>query len=405
MAWRNLWRNPRRSILTLAAIAFATLLLVFMLSWQFGSYETMINAAVKGSTGHLQVQARDYHEKKEMEMVIDDPEAVAALIESLPEVTAFTFRGAAFALAASEERTYGTAILGIDAQRENRVSELKARVRDGHYLQGDEGYTAFLGGILAANLRVVPGDEITLLGQGRDGSVAATAVTVSGTFRTGQDIIDRATLYLRLEDFQETFAMAGAVHQIVIVGRTLDAVPRIKAALQSGIARLGRDRELVVLDWSELAPGLLQSIKLDLVSGFIFYLILIVVVAFSILNTFLMVVLERGREFGVLLAIGVTPQRLSRLLLLESAALTALGLISGILLGSLVTWYYQVHGIVFSGASEMLRQFGLPERIYPRLSLLSIAVGAGLVFVITWLTALYPAGRVKRISILEAMKQ
>ncbi|MBN1141936.1 MAG: ABC transporter permease [Deltaproteobacteria bacterium] len=404
MAWRNLWRNPRRSILTLAAIAFATLLLVFMLSWQFGSYETMINAAVRGPTGHLQVQARDYHEKREIEMVVDDPGAILALAEALPEVAAVTPRAVAFALAASDRRTYGTAVLGIDPERENRVSELKKRVRRGDYLAAGAAGQALPGDILATNLRAAPGAEVTLLGQGRDGSVAATAVTVAGSFRSGQDVIDRATLYLRLDDFQETFAMAGAVHQVVVVGRSLDEVPRIKAALQRGIAALGRDRELVVLDWSELMPGLLQSIQLDLVSGFIFYLILIVVVAFSILNTFLMVVLERTREFGMLIAIGVTPGRLSRLLLMESAVMTFLGLLAGILLGSLVTWYYQVHGIEFSGAAEMLRQFGLPERMYPRLSLLSIAVGAGLVFVITALTALYPARRVKRLSPLEAMK-
>ena len=142
---------------------------------------------------------------------------------------------------------------------------------------------------------------------------------------------------------------------------------------------------------------------MDLVSGFIFYIILIVVVAFSILNTFLMAVFERTREFGVLLAIGTTPRRLTKLLLTESVIMTMVGIVIGIIAGSLITWYFQVHGIVISGAAEVLRQFGLPERMFPRLSVLSISIGTGIVLVITLLTALYPALKVRRLRPVKAM--
>jgi ABC-type antimicrobial peptide transport system permease subunit len=142
---------------------------------------------------------------------------------------------------------------------------------------------------------------------------------------------------------------------------------------------------------------------MDLVSGFIMYLILIVVVAFSILNTFLMVLFERTREFGVLLAVGTTPGRLSRLLLIESTSMTLVGIVTGIILGSLVTYYFEIHGLVISGTGEMLQQFGLPERMYPKLSALSILVGSGIVLVITLLTALYPARKVTHLKPVEAM--
>jgi ABC-type antimicrobial peptide transport system permease subunit len=153
----------------------------------------------------------------------------------------------------------------------------------------------------------------------------------------------------------------------------------------------------------ELMPGLVEAIKMDLVSGFIFYLILIVVVAFSILNTFLMSILERTKEFGVLMAIGTTPGRLTRLLLMESVGMTVLGVVAGIITGSLITWYFQVHGIHISGTTELMRQFGLPDRIFPRLSVLSVSIGAGIVLVITVLTALYPALKVRRLRPVEAM--
>ncbi len=403
MAWRNIWRNPRRSILTISAIAFASLLLVFMLSWQFGSYETMIDAVVKVHTGHLQVQARDYNEDREMRQVVPNPDSIMAGLGNIPNVATFTSRGQAFALTASANRTYGALVTGIDPTKESSVSRIRDFVREGDYLDNSDPNTALVGNLLARNLKIGLGDELTLLGQGRDGSAAATVVTVRGIFRSGQDEFDRNTLYMPLATFQETFSMGEAVHEIVVLADALDNIPQIRKALQKEIADSGQSKALTVLDWSELMPGVLQSIKMDLVSGFIMYFILIIVVAFSILNTFLMVLFERTREFGVLLAVGATPGRLSRLLLIESSSMTLVGIVIGIVLGSLVTAYFEVHGLVISGTGEMLQQFGLPERMYPQLSLLSILIGAGIVLVITLLTALYPAHKVRHLEPVEAM--
>jgi len=284
------------------------------------------------------------------------------------------------------------------------VTTLKQLIRHGNYLAEGDADHALVGGLLAKNLRVGVGDELVLLGQGRDGSIAATVVQVAGIFSYGQDALDRNVIYIPLAYFQEVYTMRGAAHEVVALGTSRKAIPRIKRALSAGIKTQAEKNKLVVLDWMELMPGLVQSIQMDLISGLIFYLILIIVVAFSILNTFLMVIFERTREFGVFMAMGTTPGRLTRLLLLESTTLTLLGTVIGILAGILVTWYFQVHGIVISGTSEMLRQYGLPERMYPQLSALSIAVGAGLVLVITLVTALYPALKVRRLRQVEAMR-
>jgi ABC-type antimicrobial peptide transport system permease subunit len=138
---------------------------------------------------------------------------------------------------------------------------------------------------------------------------------------------------------------------------------------------------------------------MDLVSGFIFYIILIVVVAFSIL----MAIFERTREFGVLMALGTTPGRLTRLLLFESCSMTLLGVVFGSLIGGLITWYFQAHGIVIHGAAELTRHYGLPERMYPQLSTLSVCTGAGVVLAVTLLTALYPALKIRRLRPVQAM--
>jgi len=235
MAWRNIWRHPRRAILTMAAIAFATVLLVFMLSWQFGSYDTMINAAVEVHTGHLQVQVAGYHEQQDIHLVVSDPTAVSRILEETPGVTAHTARATAFSLVSSQERAYGVAIRGIDPAREARVTTVEQVIREGRYLSDDDADQALVGGLLAKNLRVGVGDELVLLGQGRDGSIAATVVQVAGIFSYGQDELDRNVIYIPLSYFQEVYSMRGAVHEVVILGASLDAVPRIKRAVSSAI--------------------------------------------------------------------------------------------------------------------------------------------------------------------------
>ena len=404
LAMRNIWRNPRRSLLTTLAITVATILLVFMLSWQFGSYATMINTTVKMYSGHIQVQAKGFQKRRETRLVVSDPEKIAEIIDKAPGKFAYTFRGSAFSLASSKERTYGIVVYGIDPQREAKVSTLKSLIREGNYLSKDDGASALVGKLLAKNMGVKVGDEIVLLGQGRDGSVAATVVKVKGIFSFGQDDIDRNSLYIPLSYFQEVYYMGQAVHEVVLVGNSLKSVGPEKRAILSGIQRMGKGGDLVVLDWKELIPGLIDAIKMDLSSGFIFYIILIIVVAFSIMNTFLMAIFERTREFGVLISIGAAPLRLTKVLLIESSAMALIGVMTGIVAGSLITWYFQLHGIVMSGATELLQQWGLPGRMYPRLSLLSVSIGSGIVLFIVLLTALYPAFTVRKIKPVMAMK-
>jgi len=403
MAWRNIWRNPRRTFLTICAITFAAVLLVFMLSLQFGSYETMINTSVKISTGHLQVQAEKYHQKKSIRFVIPEPQKIADILDQIPEVAAYTFRGQAFALISSRDRTYGVAITGIDPQKEAGVSRLKDLVREGSFLSADDASQAVVGRLLAKNLRVAIGDELTLLGQGRDGSIAANVVQVKGIFSSGIDDFDRSTMQIPLALFQETFSMGEAIHETVVIGKTLSGVPEIKAKLQSALKALNEDRQFETLDWQELMPGLRQAIEMDLVSGLIFYGLLIIVVAFSILNTFLMAIFERTREFGVMMAIGTTPRRLTKVLLVESMVMTAIGIAAGILVGIGVTYYFQINGIDFSGGSDLLSQFGISGRIYPKLSILSVSIGPFMVLFFTFFAALYPALKVRRLRPVEAM--
>lgn len=405
MAWRNVWRNPRRTWLTISAVSFACIILVFMLSFQFGSYATMINSSIRINTGHLQIQAKNYFDSRAMRLVVPRPEPVMKALSALGSVEAVTARASAFSLVSSENRTCGAMVVGVDPENERRVSTLESLVRKGRFLPGPEGMEnpAIVGRLLARNLNAGIGDELVLLGQGRDGSVAATIVTICGVYASGMDEFDRRTLHIPLQTFQSAYSMRGAVHEIVIHAERLERVTALKQAAAERITELPGGEDLVVLDWDQLMPGLTQAIRLDLAIGIVFWCLLVLVVAFSILNTFLMAVLERTREFGVMMAIGTGPWRLVKIMLYESAAMTGVGILLGIILGSIVTSIFGVHGIDLSGASDILRQYGISGRIYPRLSPLTALAGPFLVFFITFAVSLYPACKIKRLQPVEAL--
>lgn len=385
----------------MAAIAFATILLIFMLSLQFGNYATLIDSAVKVRTGHIQVQAEGYSERRDIRLVVSEPERVADIVDSLPGVAGYTFRASSFALVSSKERSYGAVVMGI-SDREKTVSSLAHNLRQGHFLSEGDGGQALIGAILAKNLQVKLGDEVSVLAQAWDGSVAATVVRVKGIVVSGQDEFDRNCFYIPLPYFQEVFAMGRAVHEVVVTAKALEKVPHLKEVLQGQMVT-GSNRSLKVLDWKELTPGLTETITLDLMTGFLFYVVLVVVVAFSILNTFIMSVFERKREFGVMMALGCRQAGITKLLSLESIMITALGSAAGILIGSLLTIYFEAHGIKIPGAAELARYYGVPERMFPKLSFLSLTIGSGLVLGISMLAAHVPVLKVRRLRPVEAM--
>ncbi|SKA73782.1 ABC transporter permease [Desulfobaculum bizertense] len=404
MAWRNIWRHPRRTILTLLAIAFACMLLVFMLSFQFGTYEAMITSVVKSQTGHLQILVNGYNSDHKMRKVVRNPKELEAQLRALPHIKNSTVRANGFSLLSSEKRTYGGLVTGIDPIREAQLSTIASTIREGEYLSPDDSTQALVGALLAKNLHIHLGDELVVLGNARDGSIAATVLTVKGIFRSGVDEYDRSAVQIPLAAFQDIFVMRGAVHQIVIECDALAHVRETQAAITTLLPKDKPQRQLVCMTWSELIPGLIQSIQMDLGGGIIFYLILIIVVAFSIMNTFIMAVFERTHEFGTLIAIGAKPGRLSKMLLYESAMLTICGVLLGIGLGCAVTIFAAHTGIPLGEAEGLLRQYGIPSVIRPQLSVLSATAGPTIVFIITMMTALYPAIKVRSLNPVEAMR-
>jgi len=402
LAWRNLWRHSRRTWLTASAIAFVTMLMVFLITLQLGSYDLMVDSSLRIFTAQMQVQHKGYLEKPQIRKIIPDAQGLAQRLRQDPALNGVgvAVRAQSFALASSGTRSYGTQVVGVEPEHEPRVSTIPRLIKSGRYLSAPSAQEAVLGNALARNLNIKVGDELTLLGSAMDGSVAATIVPVVGLFESGMRDLDRVLVELPLQNFQDVFGMGQSAHAIALLAPDLKQLPQLKRDV---MRLLPPTAELEVLDWERLIPGLKQLIQADWTTGWFTYTALIVVVTFSILNTFIMSVLERTREFGVMLALGATPLRIGSLVFIETALLALIGLAIGVGLGLLVAGYCSIYGFTYPGLKELMGQYGLPGLIYPKLTATTILLGPAVILAFILVAALYPALRIRRLEAVEAI--
>jgi putative ABC transport system permease protein len=239
------------------------------------------------------------------------------------------------------------------------------------------------------------------MGSGRDGSFAAAIATVVGILDAGNSEMNRSLAEVPLAFFQDTFAMGSAGHSVVMLAPDLFQVSALESRVR---ALLPAGGDLVALDWDELMPGLKQAIQADIASAAFMYLVLIVLVAFSVLNTQLMSVLERTREFGVVMSLGVSPGRLGRLILLEAVLMGLVGLVVGVAIGGALVVWFSIHGLSFPGLEEMAGQFNLPDRIYMQVTATGLFFGPTIVLLASVLASLYPMTRLHWLEPVEAMR-
>jgi len=401
LAWRNIWRQKRRTWLTALAMIFSNILLVFMIALQLGSYDMMINNTLSMFSGQIQVQREGYHASQKMRLTIGDIRELAATIRRQFPQANVAARANAFVLVSSEDRSFGTQVVGVEPEFEPTVSSIPGLVTAGRYLEQPDAAEIVIGEVMARNLKVNVGDELTFLGSGKEGSFAAGVVTVAGIFASGSKDLDRSLAEIPLAYFQEAFAMQNSGHVIALSVPELSNVAAILGPLSSIIS----SREgLVALDWEALTPGLKQAIQADMTSAWFMYAVLIMLVAFSVLNTQLMSVLERTREFGVIMALGIKPRRLALLVLLETFMMALLGLVIGVLLGSLVSTWFAHTGFSYPGMDELAAKFNMPPVMYPSLNLVSMLLGPVVVFVFCLVAALYPALKLYTLRPVEAMR-
>lgn len=400
LAWRNLWRRPQRTVLSLLSIAIVAALLVFMLSFQIGVYETMKESTLRIFDGYAQLQPNGYADDPGIDRSIASPEPLISAALRIPGVSVATPRINGFAILANGDRSYGAAVVGIEPRDEARISSIAHTIEYGRYLQADDQDGAILGDLLARNLNLAVGEKVTLLGEAHDGSVAADVLHVKGIYHSGIPELDRSILEMPFRRAQQTFAMENRASTIALGGYSLSDVNDALSDLNT----LARDQNLAVLDWATLEPALADGIALKYATSLLFYLTLVTVVAFIILNTLLMSVLERTREFGMLLAIGMRPGLIGGMVWLELLVLALLGCAIGIAIGGSVTLWLEHVGVGFGSLGKLLAQFGLPSRLYPRLNWLSGTIGPAAILLAIAIGGIVPYLRATRLTAASAMR-
>lgn len=400
-AWRNIWRHPRRTLLTMLAIAFGAALLVFSIGFQLGQYDLMIKGSVSIYQGLIQVQKKGYLDEPKIRTSIPNIQELSQQLRQQTGFNSFTARANGFALVSSKQRTYGILITGVEPAYEPKVSILPNVVREGRYLSTDSANEIVIGKSLAKNMKIKIGDELTIMGNGRDGSIAATVLPVVGIFESGSKEIDRNIIQIPLKTFQDTFSMGAHGHSIVFYHDQVKQDFLFKSQIENIIT----DDKLVTLTWDQIQPGVKQMIELDYSSGWFMYLVLIAIITFSILNTFLMSVLERTREFGIMLALGYKPLNIGKLVMLEAFILTLFALVLGTLLGLAINTYFAIYGLTFEGMEEIASMYNMTSTLYPQISLESTLIGPAVIFVFTILSALYPAMKIRKLQPVEAMRK
>ncbi|MDE0451467.1 MAG: ABC transporter permease [Gammaproteobacteria bacterium] len=401
VAWRNLWRNPRRTWLTAGGIAFATALVVFATSIQVGSYDGMIDTATRLVSSHIQVQHPKFHDDPRMRYALPDGIALAERLANLPGVAGAAPRAEAFALLSTEERSFGGLVLGVDPARDPQVSDLSKALAQGEYLPGPDD--AFIGAALARNLDISLGDELLVLGTGKEGSVGALALRVGGIFETGHEDTDRSLILVPLTTLQEGFDLGDEVHRILVAADSIGEIDDVARSIE-----LTLDEGYRTLKWNELMPEIEQGIQIDWVSGQLMYWLLLILVAFAIVNTFMMTVFERTREFGMLLAIGMRPASIMGMLQVEAIAMWAIGASIGLAIAlSVIGWLSQT-GIAFGeiaeGMDEISANYFIPERMYPGFSVESIAMSPAVLGLATLGAAFGTSLRLRRIRPVDALR-
>lgn len=399
LAWRNLWRNKRRTLISTSSVLFAVFLSLAMRSMQNGQYDYMIQSAVGMYLGYVQVHGEGYWEKRSLDQTIDVSDSLLTSFASVPRVTEVVPRLETFALLSKDSATKVVQVIGVDPSRENAMTGLAKRMYAGHYL-GPNEQGVLLGQGLARFLNASIGDSVVIYGQGYHGVTAAARVPVTGILKFPIPTIDNSTLYLSLPYAQWLFSAPGRVTSVAFMIRS----PSDMNEVQTRVKEIAGPRT-EVMTWPEMMPELVQGIQADSAGGILMLIILYVVIGFGIFGTIMMMTTERAREFGVLISVGMKRWKLMLVTTIETIMISMLGALAGVAVGIPILWYFYLHPIPLTGEYEkVMLAYGLepilPFSAAPEIFLAQTAI----VFGLAVLCAFYPLMVIRKLNPVAAIR-
>jgi len=400
LAWRNLWRNRRRTFITMASIIMAVILSSIMNSMQLGQYDQMIDNSVGKFSGHIQVQDTSYLDEPTLDHSIEWSTEIEERLSATSGVEHVIPRIDTYALAAGPERSRAAMLIGIDPEVEAQLSDPQSKLIKGTYFSNTFENGVLIAEGLADFLNVNTGDTLILIGSGYQGMSASGAYPILGILRFGIPEMNKSMVYIPLETIQE---MTGAYDRVTAIAILVDRISDI-GSISSDIDKT-LPEGLVARPWQDIMPELVQAIQADYGSSFIILLILYMVVGFGIFGTVLMMTAERTYELGVMTAIGTPKSRLAGILTLEMICITVMSTIIGIVVSFPIMYYFNVNPLEFDGeTAKAILEYGMEPYIRFSLDPMVPMTQAGIVLAITAAISLYPLWHMRNLKPVEAMR-
>jgi len=404
LAWRSLWRNKRRTVITVCSIAFGLTFAIFFIALADGAYEQMIEQMVRIQSGHVTLEHVDYREAPSVDLSITIPRQLRSEVERWPAVEETKLVVLGQGIVKSGAGNMAAALMGVEPSSEQATSPVARNLIKGNYLEPADGPQVMVGSEMAERLNLGVGKKLVIASNDVNGTLVEELCRVKGIFRTGSEEMDAYVVQMPISFARRLFRLPrGGATQMGVILRDPSSQKRIIQRIRG----LLHDRSISVLRWQEVMPDVATYIKMDKGSNLIFQGILIFLILFTIFNTLSMSVLERQREFAMLMAVGTTPGRLRLQVLVETIFLGLIGCFFGLLLGGITVLYGHLYGINLSGImgeSVNISGFALSSRMYTKVSL-DIFLGSTItVFAATLLLGLVPVRRATRISIVDTMR-
>jgi len=400
MAWRNLWRNKSRTLITMASVFFAVLLAIMARGFQLGAWDYMIDGILHSYTGYIQIHRRGFWEDRTLEYAMEWSPSLAALAGEEKEVKNIIPRFESFALVSSGNKTKGVIVNGIDPVKEDEFTGLSRRLIAGKYLAaGNTGI--LLSSRLAEFLKVQAGDTVILIGQGYHGAAAAAQYQVKGVVKLPSLEFDNKILYLPLPVAQEFYSAGSLLTSLVI-----DIAHPVK--MKSTARKLAEKipPEYEVMTWHEMLKELYQEYLVDNGGGIIMLFILYLIVGFGVFGTVLMMTAERMREFAMMMAVGMKQRGVVLMTAIELAYIAGIGLLCGIVCSlPLLAWFHH-YPIRFTGeVARLYEAYGM-QPIVPVAWRADYIVNQGVVVgFIVLLAVLYPLYTIYKLKLPEVLRK
>lgn len=400
LAWRNIWRNKRRTLITMASVVMAVLLSSVMSSMQQGQYDQMIDNTVGSFSGHLQVQHPEYFEESTLDNSLEINEELISKLNDHPKIQHVIPRIDSYALAAGDVRSKAAMVIGIDVENETHLSEPDKKIVEGNYFKSNSEDGVLIAEGLGESLSIGVGDTLVLLGQGFRGMSAAAAYPVTGVMKFGLPQMNNNMVYLPMGSARDFYAAYDRVTSIVLLLHNPKEVHTVVRELK---AEFGE--EYAVLGWQTLVPELVQAIEADRGSALILLLILYMIVGFGIFGTILMMTAERKFEFGVMIAIGTGRMRMAIMLILEMVFITFMGTALGMLFSLPVMYYFNFNPLEFSGEAALaIEEYGMEPFVQFSTDPAILIQQGTIILIITLIIGLYPLLHMRKLKPVEAMR-